>query len=121
MKPISPRPIFTPSLNQKLISNSYFLSFSTQRHQNSMRRNDEEEISRSMRVSVWWDFENCNVPANSSACRVAASITNALRANGIRGPVQITAVGDVMRISKTNQEALSSTGINFAHVPSGPF
>ncbi|KAL8473761.1 hypothetical protein ACS0TY_030566 [Phlomoides rotata] len=123
MKPISPRPIFTLSFftisNQKLISNSNFLSFSTQSHQNSYnpRRNDDE--SRAVRVSVWWDFENCNVPVNSSAFRVAQSITNAVRANGIRGPIQITAFGDVMQISRTNQEALSSTGINLTHVPSG--
>lgn len=74
-----------------------------------------------MRVSVWWDFENCNIPLNNNAFRVAQCITNAVRANGIKGPIQITAFGDVMQISRTNQEALSSTGINLTHVPSGRF
>lgn len=49
-------------------------------------------------------------------------ITSAVRANGIKGPVQITAFGDILQLSRTNQEALSSTGINIAHIPHGmPF
>lgn len=56
---------------------------------------------------------------NGNAFRVAQSITNAIRANGIKGPIEITAFGDVMQISRTNQEALSATGINLTHVPSG--
>ncbi|KAL0378390.1 UNVERIFIED_CONTAM: hypothetical protein Sradi_3144500 [Sesamum radiatum] len=126
MKPISPRPIFTLSFfataNHRIIKNSHFLAFSTQAHQSSgsgyhPRRQEEE--SRSVRVSVWWDFENCNLPLNTNVFRVAQCITNAVRANGIKGPIQITAFGDVMQISRTNQEALSSTGISLTHVPSG--
>ncbi|KAK3024933.1 hypothetical protein RJ639_042937 [Escallonia herrerae] len=52
-----------------------------------------------------------------SAFRVAQSITAAIRANGIKGPIQITAFGDVFQLSRGNQEALSSTGINIAHIP----
>ncbi|XWS44792.1 hypothetical protein CRYUN_Cryun15aG0078800 [Craigia yunnanensis] len=44
-------------------------------------------------------------------------ITFAVRANGIKGPVQITAFGNILQLSRTNQEALPSTGINIAHVP----
>ncbi|KAL0448483.1 UNVERIFIED_CONTAM: hypothetical protein Slati_1404700 [Sesamum latifolium] len=126
MKPISPRPIFTLSFfataNHRIVKNSHFLAFSTQAHQGSgsgyhPRRQEEE--SRSVRVSVWWDFENCNLPLNTNVFRVAQCITNAVRANGIKGPIQITAFGDVMQISRTNQEALSSTGISLTHVPSG--
>lgn len=53
--------------------------------------------------------------------RVAQSITSAVRAKGIKGPIQITAFGDVMHMSKSNQVALSSTGINLTHVPRGLF
>ncbi|KAL7104558.1 hypothetical protein ACP275_08G252900 [Erythranthe tilingii] len=126
MKPISPRPIFKLSLfttvNHKIINNSQILAFSTQPQQNpgtGYHRGRHDEDSRAVRVSVWWDFENCNLPLNTNAFRVSQCITNAVRANGMKGPVQITAFGDVMQISRTNQEALSSTGINFSHVPSG--
>ncbi|KAG8383417.1 hypothetical protein BUALT_Bualt04G0010600 [Buddleja alternifolia] len=126
MKSISARPIFNfylfNSANHRRI-NSHFLSFSTVTHHQSPfsghhpRRHEEE--SRAVRVSVWWDFENCNLPINSNVFRVAQCVTNAVRANGIKGPIQITAFGDVMQISRTNQEALSSTGIILTHVPSG--
>ncbi|KAK1371580.1 putative meiosis arrest female protein [Heracleum sosnowskyi] len=81
------------------------------------RRHEEE--SRLLRVSVWWDFENCTLPAGTNVFRVAQNVTNAVRKNGIKGPVQITAFGDVLQLSRSNQEALSSTGINLTHVPRG--
>ncbi|KAI4365502.1 hypothetical protein MLD38_021482 [Melastoma candidum] len=81
------------------------------------RRQDEE--SRNVRVSVWWDFENCNIPAGVNVYRIGQSIINAVRCNGIKGPVQITAYGDVLQLSRTKQEALSSSGINMTHVPNG--
>ncbi|KAF9666032.1 hypothetical protein SADUNF_Sadunf16G0186700 [Salix dunnii] len=75
--------------------------------------------SKNVRVSVWWDIENCSVPSGVNVFRVAQAITTALRGNGIKGPVQITAFGDVLQLSRANQEALSSTGINLAHIPNG--
>lgn len=83
----------------------------------SSRRYEDE--SRNVRVSVWWDFENCHIPAGVNVFRVAQTITAAIRANGMKGPVQITAFGDVQQLSRTNQEALSSTGINLSHIPNG--
>lgn len=80
-----------------------------------------EEDSRNVRVSVWWDFENCNIPSGTNVFKVAHLITAAVRANGIKGPVQITAFGDVFQLSRANQEALSSTGISLNHVPQGCF
>lgn len=70
-------------------------------------------------MSVWWDFENCNLPAGANVFRVAHSITAAVRACGIKGPIQITAFGDILQLSRSNQEALSSTGINLTHIPHG--
>ncbi|GAU13177.1 hypothetical protein TSUD_179200 [Trifolium subterraneum] len=81
------------------------------------KRQDEE--SRTVRVSVWWDFENCGVPAGVNVSRVAPAITNAVRANGIKGPVHITAFGDVLQLSRPNQEALAFTGIHLSHIPNG--
>ncbi|XP_057981343.1 uncharacterized protein LOC131166787 [Malania oleifera] len=83
----------------------------------SSRRQDEE--SRNVRVSVWWDFENCSIPGGVNVFKVAHSITAAIRANGIKGPIQVTAFGDIFQLSRLNQEALSSTGINLAHIPHG--
>ncbi|KAJ4887649.1 putative endonuclease or glycosyl hydrolase [Raphanus sativus] len=77
----------------------------------------EEEPSRGVKVSVWWDFENCHLPSGANVYKVAQSITSAVRINGIKGPITITAFGDVLQLSRTNQEALSSTGINLTHVP----
>ncbi|KAK7330596.1 hypothetical protein VNO77_24792 [Canavalia gladiata] len=77
---------------------------------------EEEESSRNVRVSVWWDFKNCNVPTGFDASKVAPAIMDAVRANGIKGPLTITAFGDVHSLSKANQEALAYTGIRFTHV-----
>ncbi|RDX69328.1 hypothetical protein CR513_51570, partial [Mucuna pruriens] len=73
--------------------------------------------SRNVRVSVWWDFKNCNVPAGVEASKVVPAITQAVRANGIKGPLHITAFGDVQQLSKPNQDALACTGVQFIHLP----
>ena len=71
---------------------------------------------------MWWDFENCNVPAGTNVFKVAPAITAAIRANGIKGPIQITAFGDVMQLSRVTQEASSSTGMHLTPIPRGePF
>ncbi|XP_020210769.1 uncharacterized protein LOC109795685 [Cajanus cajan] len=77
------------------------------------------DCSRNVRVSVWWDFKNCDVPAGVDPSKVAPAITKALRANGIKGPLHITAFGDVLMLSKPNRDALANTGIQFTHVPKG--
>lgn len=68
---------------------------------------------------MWWDFENCHLPQGANVFKVAHTITAALRGSGIKGPVQITAFGDVAQLSRTNQEAMSATGITLTHVPNG--
>ncbi|KAJ0039910.1 hypothetical protein Pint_27109 [Pistacia integerrima] len=116
MKPISSKPPFSvssSSLSQFRIFISHFSTSSFPPY-----RRHEEEL-RNVRVSVWWDFENCNLPAGVNVFKVAHAITGAIRAHGIKGPITITAFGDVLQLSRTNQEALSATGINIAHVPNG--
>ncbi|KAL3621815.1 hypothetical protein CASFOL_034301 [Castilleja foliolosa] len=128
MRHISLSPIstlfFLSSKNHKINQKSHYLTFYTQTQQNhlpvhSQSRRKEDDDRRIVPVSVWWDFENCNIPLNTNAFRVGQRITNALRANRINGPIKITAFGDVMQISRANQEALSSSGITLVHVPSG--
>ncbi|KAL6552219.1 hypothetical protein OROGR_008373 [Orobanche gracilis] len=126
MKARSAIPIFSLSLfttkPPQIFQKLHYLSFYTQTQQNpspSHHTRRQEDDRRSVPVSVWWDFENCNLPLNTNVFRVGQSITNAVRANRINGPIQITAFGDVMQISRTNQEALNSTGITLIHVPSG--
>lgn len=72
-------------------------------------------------MSVWWDFENCQVPNNANVFKVTQFITAAVRTVGIKGPISITAFGDVMQLSRANQEALSATGINLTHIPNGTY
>lgn len=119
MKTITPKTLsslsssfFPFSISVSHLSTSASLSYPSRRH---------EEESRNVRVSVWWDFENCHVPSGVNVFKVAQSITAAVRACGIKGPVTITAYGDVFQLSRGNQEALSSTGINLSHVPRGTF
>ncbi|XP_026389206.1 uncharacterized protein LOC113284029 [Papaver somniferum] len=85
----------------------------------SSSRTNQEEERRNVKASVWWDFENCQVPNGVNVAKIAHRITSALRINGIEGPVSITAFGDVYQLSRANQEALSSTGISLYHVPHG--
>ncbi|CAI0555210.1 unnamed protein product [Linum tenue] len=107
------------TLSQSVLVSYFSTSSPSQFQPFQSRRQQQEEDSRSVRVSVWWDFENCNLPAGVNVFRVAQTITAAVRANGMKGPVHITAYGDVFQLSRANQEALSSTGINMAHVPNG--
>lgn len=123
MKLLSSRPIFLfasyfSSPPPYLFFISHFTT-STTPLSSSYRRHEDE--SRTVKVSVWWDFENCNIPAGVNVFKIAHSITAAVRANGIKGPLQITAFGDVSQLARSNQEALSSTGINLAHIPNGSF
>ncbi|CAL5098162.1 unnamed protein product [Urochloa decumbens] len=76
-----------------------------------------DEESRAVRVSVWWDFENCHIPSGVNVCRVAPRVSAALRAAGIRGPLSITAFGDVLQLARSSQEALAATGISISHIP----
>ena len=77
----------------------------------------QDEESRAVRVSVWWDFENCHIPNGVNVCRVAPRVSAALRAAGIRGPLSITAFGDVLQLARSSQEALAATGVSISHVP----
>ncbi|KAE9608722.1 putative OST-HTH/LOTUS domain, OST-HTH associated domain, PIN domain-containing protein [Lupinus albus] len=115
--------IFSSSLSQSrahVLQLFHFSSSSSSPSSSSYqysRRHDDE--SRNVRVSVWWDFENCNLPTGVNLCKIAPAITDAVRTKGIKGPLQITAFGDVLQLSKANQEALAYTGIQLTHIPKG--
>ncbi|KAL5751996.1 hypothetical protein ACOSQ2_022503 [Xanthoceras sorbifolium] len=117
MKLISPKTLF--SLSPSSFSSSPYSILVSHFSTSITHQSRHLEESRNVRVSVWWDFENCHLPAGVNVFKVAHAITAAVRASGIKGPVTITAFGDVCQISRINQEALSSTGINIAHVPRG--
>lgn len=70
-----------------------------------------------MKITVWWDFENCNIPVGVNPHRVGNRIITAIRSSGIKGPVTINAFGDVSQLPRATQEALTSTGISLTHVP----
>ncbi|KAK8717254.1 hypothetical protein V6N13_044529 [Hibiscus sabdariffa] len=116
LQPFPLRSLFSFSSPAPSCSFPLFISyFSTSQTQPFSRRHEEE--SRHVKVSVWWDFENCNVSADFNVFKIANMITAALRANGIMGPLRITAFGDISQLSRASQEALSSTGVNLYHVP----
>ncbi|XP_057491912.1 uncharacterized protein LOC130777530 [Actinidia eriantha] len=133
MKPLSRRIVFvfsSRSLSTNPISNGEFhyhslriARFSTSSNSfhslSSSFHSKRDEESRNVRVSVWWDFENCSLPPGANVFKVAQSVADAVRANGIKGPIQITAFGDMLQLSRSNQEALSATGINLTHIPHG--
>ncbi|WVZ54299.1 hypothetical protein U9M48_005120 [Paspalum notatum var. saurae] len=88
-------------------------------HHQQLQEEDEREESKAVKVTVWWDLQKCQLPSGFDPRRFGPRVTAALRRAGIRGPVEITAFGDVTRISLRLQEALADTGIALSHVPSG--
>ncbi|KAI4345138.1 hypothetical protein L6164_012293 [Bauhinia variegata] len=125
MRPLLPRNLFLFLPHSSSLARAFLLQIShfsgssnSPSHFPSYSRRQDEE-SRNVRVAVWWDFENCHLPAGVNVFRIAHAITEAVRANGIKGPIQITAFGDVLQLSRANQEAMSSTGINLTHIPNG--
>ncbi|KAI3974666.1 hypothetical protein MKX01_029656 [Papaver californicum] len=141
MKNLNPRSIFIFATSSSSSSSSHLLSLlkrgvshfssspsydpppsspsSSSSEERRMLWKNHEEERKTVRVSVWWDFENCQVPNGVNVAKVAQRITSALRTNGIKGPVTITAFGDVLQLSRDNQESLSATGISLYHVPCG--
>jgi hypothetical protein len=87
-------------------------------HQLHQQEEDEWEESKAVKVTVWWDFQRCRLPRGASPRHLAPRVTEALRRAGIRGPVEITAFGDVGCIPPAEQEALADTGVALSHVPS---
>lgn len=80
-----------------------------------------EVKSSDVKVSVWWDFDKCCFPADENVVKVAENITSAVRTNGIKGPITINGYGDLLMLSKKNQEAIFPNGISLIHVPHGWF
>ncbi|KAF5182948.1 hypothetical protein FRX31_027471 [Thalictrum thalictroides] len=59
------------------------------------------------------------IPNGVNPLKVTKNIMTALRANGIRGPISISAFGDLIKITRSTQDILYSTGITLHHVPNG--
>ncbi|XP_074577081.1 uncharacterized protein LOC141833514 [Curcuma longa] len=78
-----------------------------------------EDDYATVKTSVWWDIENCQVPKVCDSHLIAQNISSALAALGYRGPVSISAFGDTSKIPQSVQQALNSTGIALNHVPAG--
>ncbi|CAM8925421.1 unnamed protein product [Rhodiola kirilowii] len=73
----------------------------------------------SVKTSVWWDIENCQVSKGFDPHTIAQNISSALEKINYRGPVSISAYGDTNQIRAAVQQALNSTGIALNHVPAG--
>lgn len=70
------------------------------------------------KISIWWDFENCQIPKNFDVLSVANNICSALEKLNYYGDSSIRAYGDT-RLITSMQGALTSTGIRLIHVPGG--
>ncbi|KAL0836230.1 hypothetical protein Bca101_088119 [Brassica carinata] len=71
------------------------------------------------KIHVWWDMFDCPIPDGYDAHRVRPSLEGAFKELGYSGPVSITAFGDYKKTPKSHLHALSSTGIDVAHVIPG--
>jgi hypothetical protein len=86
-------------------------------HHQQQQVEDEWEESKAVKVTVWWDFQRCRLPSRADPRCLVPRLTAALRRAGIRGPVDVTAFGDVTRIPTDDREALADTGVSLSHVP----
>ncbi|KAH1255281.1 hypothetical protein GmHk_04G011487 [Glycine max] len=75
--------------------------------------------SRYVRVSVWWDLRSCPVPDDVDPLKVAPAIRQAVRANGIKGPIAINAFGNLSSLPEHHLDTLASSGIQITHFPQG--
>ncbi|CAL0327573.1 unnamed protein product [Lupinus luteus] len=110
MNPLLPKHLTTLSQARAHVLQLFHFSASPS-YQSSSSSN-----SHNVRVSVWWDFENCTLPNGINVCKIAPAIMEAVRANGIKGPLHISGFGNVLQFSKANQQALAYTGIYLTHV-----
>ncbi|KAG6532137.1 hypothetical protein ZIOFF_005975 [Zingiber officinale] len=76
-----------------------------------------EDEYATVRTSVWWDIENCQVRKACDPHLIAQNISLALAEMGYRGPVSISAFGDTSKIAQPTVQALNNTGIALNHVP----
>ncbi|CAH8363840.1 unnamed protein product [Eruca vesicaria subsp. sativa] len=69
------------------------------------------------KIHVWWDMFCCPIPDGYDARRVRPSLEGAFKELGYSGDhVSITAYGDHKQTPECHLQALSSTGIDVAHV-----
>ena len=64
---------------------------------------------------------SCPVPNDVNPLKAAPAITQAVRANGIKGPIDINAFGDFNFLSERLLDALGSSDIPVTHFPRGSF
>ncbi|CAH8362161.1 unnamed protein product [Eruca vesicaria subsp. sativa] len=67
-------------------------------------------------ILVLWDMLDCPIPEGYDARRVRPSLEKAFKKLGYSGPVSITAFADQKETPDHLLLALSSTGVDFAHI-----
>ncbi|KAJ4892485.1 zinc finger protein-related [Raphanus sativus] len=68
------------------------------------------------KILVLWSMKDCPIPEGYDARRVRPSIERAFKELGYSGPVSITAYANHNETPHHHLSALSSTGVDFAHV-----
>ncbi|KAH0894618.1 hypothetical protein HID58_057047, partial [Brassica napus] len=65
---------------------------------------------------VCWDIENCPIPKGCKAEEISQKISSALSKLNYRGPISISAYGNMNHIPPSVKKALSSTGVVLNHL-----
>ena len=76
-------------------------------------------MSKTAKIEVWWDTNDCPIPEGYDASRVRPSIERAFKELGYTGPVSITAYGDQTQTPDHILKGLLSTEVSVAHTKSG--
>ena len=61
------------------------------------------------------------MPDDVDPLKVAPAIRQAVRANGIKGPIAINAFGNLSSLPEHHLDTLASSGIQITHFPQGSF
>lgn len=64
---------------------------------------------------VCWDIQNMPIPKGCKAEEISQKISSALSELNYRGPISISAYGNMNHIHPSVKQALSSTGIVLKH------
>lgn len=78
---------------------------------------DEDGWPAKSNISVWWDYESCQVPKSADGGLILNNIIVALMNLSLSGPIEFFAYGDANMIPDSVLEAINMTGITMIYCP----
>ncbi|XP_073126383.1 uncharacterized protein [Henckelia pumila] len=82
-------------------------------------KNVSEEQYLNAKIFVFWDLENCLPRKKSDVALISNNINLALERQNYKGPVSISAYGNVKVVKEFQQQQLTDSGIKLIHIPPG--